>query len=501
MIDTRLKEIFNYRFRLVFLMIFLLEIFSLCGWLLPVFNKISFLIILILTLIVSLIKIEYGLLIVLTELFISSKGYLFSWQTPEIEVSIRIGIWLIIMSVWFAQYLISAIKNKTIKLNIFYSHYRFHLLALLLILSWGAVNALNRNEFSNIFFDLNNWFYFALILPLYTACQRNRNFLPDLLRIFFAAAAWVSIETFFLLFAFSHNLTGVIFELYRWIRDTGVGEITAIQGGFYRIFFQSHIFIVFAFFIVLSYLLEKGTELKINKIFYFGAVVTLAVFQAINLLSYSRSNWFGLVSGLSAFFLLLVFKKRWRQILDMITYLTISTAIALAIIVVVTKFPYPNPTGGFSTADLFSNRATAITGEAGASSRWSLLPELWTKIKITPIAGAGLGSTVTYITSDPRILQTNPDGEYTTYAFEWGWLDIWLKLGFFGVIAYLTLIITIIINLYKQGEYLAYALGAGLITLTAVHVFSPYLNHPLGIGAIIVLILISELDNIKIKNN
>ena len=54
--------------------------------------------------------------------------------------------------------------------------------------------------------------------------------------------------------------------------------------------------------------------------------------------------------------------------------------------------------------------------------------------------GRGFGATVTYQTRDPRILADNGSGEYTTYAFEWGWLDIWLKLGIFGLAAYFLLI-------------------------------------------------------------
>ena len=31
----------------------------------------------------------------------------------------------------------------------------------------------------------------------------------------------------------------------------------------------------------------------------------------------------------------------------------------------------------------------------------------------------GFGTSVTYETSDPRALETNPDGLFTTYSFEW----------------------------------------------------------------------------------
>jgi hypothetical protein len=39
------------------------------------------------------------------------------------------------------------------------------------------------------------------------------------------------------------------------------------------------------------------------------------------------------------------------------------------------------------------------------------------------LLGSGLGSTLTYTNNDPRIRSLlNPDGSYSTYAFELGWL-------------------------------------------------------------------------------
>jgi O-antigen ligase len=110
------------------------------------------------------------------------------------------------------------------------------------------------------------------------------------------------------------------------------------------------------------------------------------------------------------------------------------------------------------------------------------LPELWKQIGRAPILGSGFGTTVTYQTSDPRLLRQNPDGRYTTYAFEWGWLDIWLKLGFFGLLAHLSLFIWIIAAGYKKNTWLSIGLGVGLLLIIAVSVFTPYSNHPLGIG-------------------
>ena len=146
--------------------------------------------------------------------------------------------------------------------------------------------------------------------------------------------------------------------------------------------------------------------------------------------------------------------------------------------------------GGFTATALLSERVSQITGEAGVSSRWALLPELWDKIKQAPILGQGFGSIITYQSSDPRVLQSSPTGEYTTYAFEWGWLDIWLKLGLFGLIAYLSLVGKIIVDgifRNKAKDKIIYGLTIGIAVISAVSIFSPYMNHPLGIGYLILV--------------
>ena len=78
-------NLFNKIFKQTFLFIVLAELLSLCGYLLPDFNKIAFLIIVALTLILSLYKLEYGVWILLAELFIGSKGYLFFFDNRSEE--------------------------------------------------------------------------------------------------------------------------------------------------------------------------------------------------------------------------------------------------------------------------------------------------------------------------------------------------------------------------------------------------------------------------------
>lgn len=491
--------------RSAFLFIFLIELISLSGYLVPAISKIAFFIIVLLTFILSIYKLEYGIYIALAELFIGSKGYLFYFEIGGISVSIRIALWLIIMSVWLSQLIIHLAKRGEIKTQFLKSYNSKYLIIFFIFILWGVINGiLNKNKLDNIFFDFNNWLYFLLIFPIFEAINTKEK-LINVFEVFCAAIFWLTLKTFFLLFVFSHNLIGMVYELYRWVRVTGVGEITQMPSGFVRIFFQSHIFVLMGLFIFILFLIKFLFENKenlnfkrllINKRFLILLSGLVLLFSTI-ILSFSRSYWVGWGGGLAIYAVILIFRAvkkeiNFKQLISPVVTLFVSIVLSISVIAVIVKFPYPKPSAYFST-DLLSDRALNLS-EAGASSRWSLLPKLWLSIKETPFVGKGFGATVTYISSDPRVLESNPKGEYTTYAFEWGWLDIWLKLGIFGLISYLILLSKLSFNLIgmEENKWALKSLGIGILVISLVNVFSPYLNHPLGIGYIILCFLVLE---------
>lgn len=503
---------FKNIFKKAFLFIFLLELISLVGFLLPTVNKLFFFIIVIFTLILAIKNLKFGLFILFAELFIGSKGYLFFFEFANIKISIRIALWLIIMSVWLGKAIRDSLKtNKNplrpyLKSTIFkYSSFLF------LFIGWGLINGfLSKNSFNDIFFDFNGWLFFAIIFPVlyvFKMEKDSRVLVNDFLAVFLASILWLVIESYFLLYIFSHNMIGMITEIYRWVRVSGVGEITLLQGGFYRIFFQSHIFLIIAFFLFLFLLahnisIKKKSRWK-NKEFWL-LFAGMAILISVNILNFSRSNWVGLAAGLAVAFFYFLFKIGWKKTMITGTLFAVSLIIGASLLVATVKFPYPDPTGGFSAAGLLRDRATRLSGEAALSSRWSLFPKLWSKITDNPIIGDGFGATITYISSDPRVLENSPSGEYTTYAFEWGWLDIWIKLGILGITMYIALIFKIVAigfgkltDKNEQRNFINAGLVVGLIAMTIVSFFSPYMNHPLGIGFIVLIGIMIETTKPK----
>ena len=480
-------------FKATLLAVIFIEFFSLYGFAYSFLNKAFFILIIFATLYLAWKKLIYGVYIVLVELIIASKGYLFYLEFGEKSISIRIGIFIAIMAVWGFKFLIDSVKDKKIKREFLKSKLLPYYLSLFVFIVWGIIGGVARNNLSNVFFDFNGWLYFLLIFPFYSAI--NKENLNDLLNVLLAGIIGLIIKTFLLLVIFSHNFESTMLGLYRWIRVTGVGEIADVGGGFYRIFFQSHIYGVLGFFIFLPLLYKKFVQQKkpINNNYKFLFLV-VSIFSLI-IISFSRSFWIGSLAAFFVFFTvaLFVFKEKFNKIL--IGGITVGAVFLMSIILIVflIKIPLPFGQGDVSFADALKNRISDSSQGAAVSSRWNLIGPLWEEVKNKPFLGSGFGSTVSYKTLDPRALQNNPDGVYTTYAFEWGYLDIWLKIGFFGLIAYLLLIWKIFSMGWSfRRKELFFGSLLGLVALITINFFTPYLNHPLGIGYLLVLSVVYE---------
>lgn len=486
-------KLFTKLFFYTFLAITFLEVVSFYAYFNPLINNVGFFLIVLIALILSLRKIEYGLYLILAELFIGSKGYLFSFDFQGVLISIRIGLFLVILVVW----LLKLIKNRDF---VFKNSplFRWYLILFLFII-WGLINGyLNKNSLANIFFDFNGWLYFLMIFAFFSALTTWEK-IQSAFQVIFAASFYLILKTVALLYLFSHQISYLLPSLYKWVRQTGVGEITHMPNNFYRIFFQSHIYIVCLFFLIALLLISFKRKDFCKKdylgFWLLGLFSTLVIFT-----SYSRSFWLGALFGLVGLYYLIFFILKLTMkkafLVSILLLITIFTAYFLAYGIV--KLPWPKPSA--ITGGLIEERTKDITTEAGSISRFQLLSPLIDKIKAKPIFGSGFGTTITYQTKDPRYLAIHPDGIYTTYAFEWGYLDIWVKIGLFGLLAYLTLIyqffrlgrriFTKITN--PTGQTLTLGLLLGLFLLVMINVTTPYLNHPLGIGYLLLVTAIFQ---------
>lgn len=503
--ENLIQKILNKNVWKIILAIFVIELLSLISFKFAILSSIFFILILILVALFTIYKLEYGLWIALIELMIGSYGYLFYLDLPDFKIPIRLGIFLVIFIIWLFKYFNLSKYLQLLKKDRLTQNLAIFLIFILI----GVINGiLHQNSLKNVFFDFNGYLYFGLFfifLDVFKSKQQIINFL----QIFIASVIYLTLKVFLTLYIFTHGFIWLTDLFYTWIRDTRVGEITFAGSSFFRIFIQSQIFSLIAIFLAAIFIIKKTrsiTDLKFifkNKKFQL-VFALLIILQTSILISFSRSFWLGGFVG--AIFLLIyliyIFKNQLKKIYQPILILFLGALASFALMITIVNFPFPTPSSMLDS-NFLKNRFT--TDDAAASSRWNLLPVLLEKNKQNPILGTGFGTEITYQTEDPRIKnESNPEGWYTTFTFEWGYLDTITEIGILGLLVYLIFIgqifwLGFIVILPTRRSFggsgssvevsakpLYIGLLIGLIALLVTHAFSPYLNHPLGIGYLMI---------------
>jgi hypothetical protein len=480
----------------------LLEAFSFLSYYFSVINLIIFSFVVLLALFLAIYKIEWSFYILLAELFSNSMGYIFYLESGGFKLSLRIALWLVIIAVWLAKFLLEIFNNKKeVWLRYKKIPYFRNWLYLFLFIALGLIVGIIKNGFSDAFFDFNAWLYFALIFPLWHIVSDNNKdvFVKNVVSIFLGAILFLIFKSFLFLFLFSHSLEPLIADLYYWTRRYYLGEITAMSGGFYRVFLQSQIYILIALLISISaWVFTKNKKAKIYLLAF------LSLLSSVLILSFSRSFWLAGILALALLFVVLWSKFGFRRMFNSFLVTLFSFIIGFSLVLGVVKFPWPNSEVKFNL-DSLSERANVRVEESAISSRWALLDILRSDISNNFLLGRGFGARVEYKSSDPRVLEQTADGVYSTYAFEWGWLDIWLKLGFLGILAYGLLIYLFIKDFWqkfkREDNFIYLGLILSVASLVVVNFFTPYLNHPLGIGFLLVITLFWSKNIFKSSEN
>lgn len=405
------------------------------------------------------------------ELIIGSKGQLLQvWGWPGL-FSLRMVMFTAFMLGWFVNWLHAGGKIW----RLFRERMEWVLLGGVLVYAFIRGTALGNGP---VFADANAWVFIIMLVPVLDLITRFKQlFKKDVIPVLIVGPIWLAVKTLGLEYLFSHGFKTISPPAYLWVRRTGVGEVTLVVANAFRIFMQSYIFALPVLFFCASYHFtthDKG--MKETKKIIDGLLLSAIVVLAISL---SRSMWIGSAAGLIslAWFYRAHVKQFWQGSLRM----AVTGIVALVLVFITLAFPVPKVDVA-SLGALFGSRIS--TGDAAAVSRWRLFTVVKDKIMEYPILGSGFGATVTYKTQDPRILAQNPSGLYTTYAFEWGWLEHWVKFGLLGFVWMIVLVVRIGMRILQSeaDTWIKYGAVASLIGLVATHVFTPYLNHPLGLG-------------------
>ena len=181
-----------------------------------------------------------------------------------------------------------------------------------------------------------------------------------------------------------------------------------------------------------------------------------------------------MTSAVVAFFVLLVSKRMWHGWWKTLWRLAAGVALGYLLFSWAVNFPYPFAVHGGKSNAVVTRLEHQESGDA-ATARKNQIQPLLSEIKHNPIFGRGFGATVRYYSTDPRIR-----GWRVTDAFELGYLDLWLKLGIIGIGLYAWWGWSLLRKAWHSP--LSIMIIPSLIALAAIHMTTPYLNHPLGLG-------------------
>lgn len=440
----------------------ILEGVSLLAFQISVLSPFLLLLIFGLTIFFALRRPEQGIYILFAELFIGSRGHLLDYHF----VSLR----LVVFTAVFFSWLINDIRRDQLWIGLGKAAWSYWLLFLVIVL--GALSGyLRGNASNNIFYDVNGYLYLA-ILPAVVSTIKSKEQLDKIFEILKAAILVIAAKTLLLFLWFSLGWPGVT-TLYHWVINQDIGEITGNIGQASRIFMQSQIWALVGVFIF---------SLRDRWLVVSAALLAL-------IMSLSRSLWLGGMAGaifglLAGLFLLRSQRLRLFKV--------------AAIIVLISAIEG----GAFFAFSRFVGRSEAVgsrvenpVNEAAGGARIFELTKLLPEIGKHPVFGSGFGTEVTFPSFLPEKTTTdNPQGNITTYAFEWGYLDMILKVGFLGFLVYLIFIARIFSLGIQKSSATAdknQNLGvlSGLVALVVLNITTPYLNHPLGIGYLILAYL------------
>lgn len=416
-------------------------------------------------------SVALGVALLATELIVGSQGRLLVFDVLGYQISLRLALFLCAFGFMVGSTVVS-------KRSALWAHpLKYPYLLALVAIAWGGLVAWARgNEMSNIVLDVNGYLY-LLILPLFIEAAATPKLLSWFKLLLPAALAWLAVKTVGAQYIFSHIPGDWLVNFYKWWRDTGFGEITYVSGNFFRIFSQSQVYAAMAVpALFVLYSLHKNRLRLVQSALLVSGVVLLA--------SLSRSFWLG--SGLAiiaAFLYIIVNQSNKRATAARFAVGLCLLAAAGGLVILSTRVSWPLKPLNISEASVF---ATRLRGEAASASRLQLLGPLWQRVSEHPVLGSGFGSTVTFFSLDPRLIRSTAGGTglTTTYAFEWGYLDAFLKLGFVASTAFFMFILAACWYTYRRTPWL----GFGLLSLCILNMTTPYLNHPLGLGAIMIAV-------------
>ncbi|MDA0207793.1 MAG: O-antigen ligase family protein [bacterium] len=425
-------------------------------------------------------RLDFALGLALVEVIIGSHGRLIEADIFTFSLSLRMAIFGGILLGWLIGIVLKRHKYFYIPIA------RGWLLLLVAVLIGSIVGIFDAHDVGILFDDANSYAVALYIFPILSVNWGTKE-QGILLQFAAAGVIWLTGFTILLELLFTHLPGKILAELYTFVRDQRLAEVTLqvinADQFWYRIFFQSHLFVASGLLIAAGYLYAAKEKLQPGFFIALGAVASVLA------ISSSRSSILALLPSLLGVVIAVWILYRTRAAIFVQRSVLAILAGALGIILTGVLIMMP-PRTNLQDAAFYETSAEAGR-ELAISSRWNLLGPMLGELQVRPVLGSGFGEEVTYTTDDPRIRAMGNEGVYTTYRFEWGYLDIWLKMGLLGFFAMALILIDTFSVLLRSGDerdWIRVALAGSVGLVAIAHIFTPYLNHPIGLMLLLFMI-------------
>ncbi len=463
-------------FAWAFVAMLAVELLALAVFFSPIARTSALLVVVLAFLILALRRLDLAFLVMTGELVVGSQGHLLDLSFHGLVLSLRMAFFVVLFCVWLARRIQA--KDLPFRTSPFFGSTMAFLAVVVLGIAIGLVRG---NNVQDVYLDANA-FLFLVLAPLIMEQVKDRRQISRVIQVIMAGMVFLALQSLVLLAVFSHGST-YLPEIYRWVRDSRLYEINRIASNFFRIFSQAQFFSLPALLLLLVASMSGGFPAKNTTRFLLGLATLVVV-----LVSFSRSFWLALV--LAGVIAVPWAAKRlgcsWKRFARISAAGVTLVVLALLVISFAANFPYLwNRPGGQHTLALLEERTTD-TQEAAAGSRYALFGPLTRAALRHPVLGSGFGTAVTYATKDPHFVDV-AGGVRTTYAFEWGYLDLWLKTGILGlgvVILFLVAVVRTLFAAWKSSpadRWLLAWMLLSVLVLVVTHALTPYLNHPIGL--------------------
>lgn len=404
-------------------------------------------------------KLNILAIIIIIELVLGGSGRLVSFGT---FISLR----YVLVFIAIIYYIFFIFKNNlNIRINIFFKPIIIFLIFYFISIANGLIRGY---DVGNVIKSSQGFYYIFMILP-FSVFIDNKKKANQAIEIIINSAVILGVIALITYTLFSISI-GNYSIITKWLDKFNYGYIS-IRYGLPAVFFKATPYLIIAFNI------ELFKYINITERSYKSIFKMTILFLAI-LVTMSMGAWISLFFG----GILCIFLSNRKK--------NIVTIFTVLIVVILVYFLFSDYIGKVLELRISSNDSSYII----KNNQFRILIKTWLN---NFLIGNGFGIKLNFMTQL---------GYREMINFELFWIQLLVNMGLLGFIAYLNIIVKSIVESKKISRFLSgfekinlKGCNIGLITLCIISSVNPFLNNPIGIGYLVILMCIINAYKMTIK--